>query len=145
MFTLIGKEFSRDLEGAFNRVVATAQVTKGPVTLSLAQRALATETVRRSVTTSSPEKVLEAIEDAFQVDQASLTGSRRQRHLVVARHAAMYIMREHLKLSVSEIGRAMGGKNHATVIHGIKRVSDYLQSMDGFKAKVEAATEQLSG
>ena len=135
----------RDLEGAFNRVVATAQVNKGPVTLSLAQRALATETVRRSVTTSSPEKVLEAIEGAFQVDQASLTGSRRQRHLVVARHAAMYIMREHLKLSVSEIGRAMGGKNHATVIHGIKRVSDYLQSVDGFKAKVEAATEQLSG
>ncbi len=134
----------RDLEGAFNRVVATAQVAKGPITLSLARRALAEETVQRPVTTSSPEKVLEAIEGAFHVDQESLTGSRRRRDFVVARHAAMYIMREHLKLSVTEIGRAMGGKNHATVIHGIKRVDDYLESVDGFKAKVEAATEQLS-
>lgn len=134
----------RDLEGAFNRVVASAQVTKGPVTLSLARGALEESTSPRQISTRSPEKVLEAIEGAFHVDQASLTGKRRRRDFVVARHAAMYIMREHLNLSVSEIGRAMGGKNHATVIHGIKRVNDYLESVDGFKAKVEAATEQLS-
>ena len=134
----------RDLEGAFNRVMATAQVSKGTVTLSLAKRALEERGAHRSVTTRSPEKVLEAIEGAFQVDQASLTGSKRRRDFVVARHAAMYIMREHLKLSVSEIGRAMGGKNHATVIHGIKRVNDYLELVDGFKAKVEAATDQLA-
>ena len=56
----------------------------------------------------------------------------------------MYIMREHLKLTVSQIGRAMGGKNHATVIHGIRRVNDYLESVEGFRAKVEAAKGQLS-
>ncbi len=134
----------RDLEGAFNRVAATAQVAKGPITLALARRALEERGGRRSVTTRSPERVLEAIEGAFHVDQASLTGSKRRRDFVVARHAAMYIMREHLKLSVSEIGRVMGGKNHATVIHGIKRVNDYLESVDGFKAKVDAATDQLA-
>ena len=133
----------RDLEGAFNRVAATAQVAKGPITLALARRALEERDVRRSVTTRSPEKVLEAIEGAFHVDQASLTGSKRRRDFVVARHAAMYIMREHLKLSVSEIGRVMGGKNYATVFRGIKRVKDYLESVDGFREKVEAAREQL--
>ena len=134
----------RDLEGAFNRVVATAQVSKGPISLSLARSALEESSGRRQISETSPEQVLEAIEGAFQVDQASLTGKRRRRDFVVARHAAMYIMREHLKLTVSEIGRAMGGKNHATVIHGIKRVNDYLESVEGFRAKVQAATEQLS-
>ena len=42
------------------------------------------------------------------------------------------------------LGSVMGGKNHATVIHGIKRVNDYLESVDGFKAKVDAATDQLA-
>ena len=134
----------RDLEGAFNRVVATARVSKGPISLSLARSALEDSSGRRQISTTSPEKVLAAIEGAFQVDQANLTGKRRRRDFVVARHAAMYIMREHLKLTVSEIGRAMGGKNHATVIHGIKRVNDYLESVEGFRAKVQAATEQLS-
>ena len=134
----------RDLEGAFNRVVATARVSKGPISLSLARSALEDSSGQRQISTRSPEQVLEAIEGAFQVDQASLTGKRRRRDFVVARHAAMYIMREHLKLTVSEIGRAMGGKNHATVIHGIKRVNDYLEAVEGFRAKVQAATEQLS-
>ena len=134
----------RDLEGALNRVAATARIAKGPITLSLVKGALEEKTVGRKMTASSPEKVLEAIEGAFQVDQASLTGSKRRRDFVVARHAAMYIMREHLKLTVSQIGRAMGGKNHATVIHGIRRVDDYLESVEGFRAKVEAAKEHLS-
>ena len=133
----------RDLEGAFNRVVATSRVAKGPISLPLAKGALEKGKDGRQITTSSPEKVLEAIEGAFHVDQASLTGSRRRRDFVVARHAAMYIMREHLKLSVSAIGRVMGGKNHATVIHGIRRVNDYLESVEGFRAKVEAAKERL--
>ena len=134
----------RNLEGAFNRVVATSRAEKGPITLTLARGALEDQPSQRQISTKSPEKVLEAIEGAFHVAQESLTGSRRRRDLVVARHAAMYIMREHLKLSVSEIGRAMGGKNHATVIHGIRRVNDYLESVEGFRAKVEAATESLA-
>ena len=135
----------RDLEGALNRVVATSRVAKRPITLSLARDALEREKGHRPIKTSSPERVLEAIEGAFHVDQASLTGSKRRRDFVVARHAAMYMMREHLKLSVSEIGRAMGGKNHATVIHGIRRVNDYLESVEGFRAKVQAAKDQLAG
>ena len=134
----------RELEGAFNRVVATAQVAKRPINLSLARTALESEGGPAREITRSPARVLEAIEGAFQVDQASLTGRRRRRDFVVARHAAMYIMREHLKLSVSEIGRAMGGKNHATVIHGIRRVKDYLESIEGFRDKVNAATQQLT-
>ena len=134
----------RNLEGAFNRIVATAQLSNSPITLELAKQVLRGTEDHRDISSQSPDHVLLAIEAVFKVDQAILTGPKRQRDFVIARHAAMYIMRKYLNLTVTEIGRALGGKNHATVIHGIKRVTKYLNDDSAFRAKIEATKEDLA-
>ena len=134
----------RNLEGTFNRIVATAQLSNTPITLELAKQVLRGTEDHTDISSQSPDHVLLAIEAVFKVDQAILTGSKRQRDFVIARHAAMYIMRKYLNLTVTEIGRTLGGKNHATVIHGIKRATKYINDDSAFRAKIEATKENLS-
>ena len=133
----------RDLEGAFNRLVAMAQLTNSPITRDLAEHTLQHPTDAQDYSSLPPDKVLTAVERVFKVDHATLIGSKRQKELVIARQAAMYLLRKCLKLTVTQIGRVLGGKNHATVIYGIKRITANLDTNDALRAQIEATKEEL--
>ncbi len=134
----------RDLEGKFNRVVATAQMEKAPITPALARRVLQEMDGAEDLSILSPDQVIKAVQRIFKVDQADMTGSRRKREFVLARQAAMYLLRKRLKLPVARIGAILGGKNHATVVHGIKRITFELHDNGPLKDKMAAVKEELT-
>lgn len=63
----------------------------------------------------------------FAVPPAELAGTSRKREIVLARQAAMYLCRQKLGLSYPELGRLFGGRDHATVIHSIKKIEQLRQ------------------
>lgn len=117
----------RELEGALLKVIALAQVTGEPITLSLAERA-----IRDLVRQTAPVVMLSDIESVvaiyFGLSPADLHTSRKSRTIALARGTAMYLARKHTDMSYPQIGRFMGNKNHSTVILARRRISKLLQA-----------------
>ena len=108
----------RELEGALNRVLATATLRGLPITVELAQQALGPLAARPAPT--SAETVQEIVSEHFHVSVAELTSHRRDRHLVQARQIAMYLCRTVAEGSFPAIAEKFGGRDHSTVMHAVR-------------------------
>lgn len=117
----------RELEGALLKVVAYASMGQVPVTLSLAREALDDHIARADpmVQLSDIESVVATY---FGLTTADVHSSRKTRTISLARSLTMFLSRKHTTMSYPEIGRFMGGKNHATVILACKKVNNYLKN-----------------
>ncbi len=116
----------RELEGAMLKLVAYAALQNEKITLSMAQAVLA-EHIERCDPIIHVSDIEEVVADYFGTTSANLHSSKKDRTVSLARHFSMYLTRKHTKMSSSEIGRVMGGKNHATVLVACKKVEGLLQ------------------
>lgn len=123
---LIARRFQkniRELEGALNRVLAYARLTKSPLTVDLAMQALtdiSADTHRRSLTTQS---ILNVVANHYGIPVEALQGSRRDKLTSISRQMTMYLLREELQCSWTQIGRELGGRDHSTILHGYQRIT----------------------
>jgi chromosomal replication initiator protein len=111
----------RELEGAMTSVVASSRLTGTPITLRSARLALQDDTLLQRPA-SSPDRILKAVCQRFEVTVADLCSPRRPQALSFARQCAMYLLRERTELSLSEIGALLGGRDHTTILHGVRKI-----------------------
>ena len=132
----------RELEGALNAVVARSQLTGEPMTLELAMEALLESgPVRRTRVTR--DEVVGAVLRHFGVGRRELTGKSRTKEIVLPRQVAMYLLRAETDASLLEIGGELGGRDHTTVLHGIKQIERSLASDASLRAQILAIKESL--
>ena len=115
----------RELEGALYTLVALGGLTGEPLTIGLAQRALADHIAHFERKPGVPE-IETAVAARFEVTCEQIRSKSRDRTVSLARALAMYLVRKHTPLSFPEIGRAIGGKNHSTVLMAVQRVERHL-------------------
>ncbi len=114
----------RELTGAFNRLVAHALLISEPLTLSLAQRVLEDMVpVKRHL---QPEAILHAVARYYHITVDELRSKGRRRAIAQPRQVAMYLLREETPLSLPQIGKLLGGRDHTTIMHGYERVTTRL-------------------
>ena len=115
----------RHLEGELARVIAMSTLMGEPLTLELAIRALTSAGREASAPKNShaPSSLIHATASFFQVPLAALTGPTRERTTVHARHVAMYLLRRETDLSLQQIGRMLGNRDHTTVRHGVDKIN----------------------
>ena len=123
----------RELEGALNKVIARAQLTGEPLTLNLAIEALTDATSGRYRTQVTSEDVITAVERHFAVGRCELTGRSRTKEVVLPRQIAMYLLRADTDASLIEIGGELGGRDHTTVLHGIRQIERQLTTDAGLR------------
>lgn len=80
----------------------------------------------------------------YDVTVRDINGRRRTGHLALARHVAMSLARDLTGLSLAEIGKEFGGRDHGTVIHAIKKIAAKMEADTGLKRAVEYLRRQLS-
>ena len=73
-----------------------------------------------------------------------LLAKKRDRKTALARHVAMYLMRTESAMSFSEIGRELGGRNHATVLHGIRKVTTDIETNSRLQKQVQRISRKVS-
>lgn len=113
----------RELEGALTSVLAMSRLLDTPITLPAARAALQDSSLLARPT-SSPDRVIKLTCEHFEVSPSDLYSPRRPQALAFARQVAMFLLRERTELSLAEIGAALGGRDHTTVLHGIRRIED---------------------
>ena len=115
----------RDLEGALNRILAFAHLTGEPINIALAERALSNIRNKKPIIPGTAA-VLAAVEAHTGVPPEVITGKRRDRRTAAARRLAAYILREDTKLPITQIGQALGGKDHSTILYACRKLSTQL-------------------
>ncbi len=129
----------RELEGALVRVAAWSELTGAPVDQELAERALQ-DLIPQAESEIPPQLIMEETATYFTLTTGDLVSKSRSRPLTTARHIAMYIMRECTGLSLVKIGEIFGGRDHTTVLHGIKKVEDEMRARDATFRQVQDLT-----
>jgi chromosomal replication initiator protein len=118
----------RSLEGALIRVVAFHSLTQRPIDQELAAEVLDAMYPARRSGTPSIAHVQAVVAEHFKLSVEQLTSASRVSQVAWPRHVAIHLARDLTGASLPAIGKAFGGRNHATVLHACKRVSERLKA-----------------
>ena len=113
----------RELEGSLNRMVAHANLMSVPITVQSASRILDEVTADNDRHSIDPQRILEAVSNHFRVGTDSLLARGRTQKISHARQVAMYLLINELEMTPTQVGRLLGGRDHATVIHGAGKIN----------------------
>ena len=134
----------RELEGSLNRIVAFARLLRAHITLDLAAEALAPVAASGDKPHPSPQAVLQAVAQYFDLATEALTGKSRTKEVAEARHIAMYLLREDAHQRVTDIARLLGGRDHSTVIYGLRKIDNSLTTDAQFSRQMGEVRTLLS-
>ena len=132
----------RDLEGAFNQIVAQSEFLGTPITLETVQETLSDSryTTGQRLTV---DRIQKAVCEEFRVTLTDMTSKRRARVIARPRQVAMYLSKKLTKRSLPDIGRRFGGRDHTTVMHAVKRIDSLRAEDAAFNAQIEAVETVL--
>ncbi len=130
----------RELEGALNRIVAFADLSGMALSPQLADVALADLLPQRGDV--KPATVVDVVAKTFNLSVARLLSPERSHDVALPRQIAMYLMRE-TNISLPQIGQALGGRDHTTVMYACEKVADLLERDDRLRRQVVQIRQQL--
>ena len=117
----------RELEGAFRRVMATANFTASPITLEFAKEALR-DLIALQDRTITIENIQKTVAEYYKIRTTDLLSNRRSRSITRPRQLAMALSKELTNHSLPEIGAAFGGRDHTTILHGCRKIAELRES-----------------
>ncbi len=126
----------REIEGALSALVANSNFLGRKITITLAKEVLKMY-VKISPQEISIEHIRKIVCEYLNIDEAVFDSPKRTREIAQARQIAMYLCKQHTKSPLSAIGAAIGGKNHATVLHACKAVTNLMETDKSFLQLVE--------
>lgn len=119
----------RVLEGALTRLFAFASLVGRDITMDLTVDCLS-DVLRASERKISVEEIQRRVSEHYNIRLSELIGPKRVRNFARPRQVAMYLCKQLTSRSLPEIGRRFGGRDHTTVMHGVKRIEE-LKIQDG--------------
>ena len=125
----------RELEGALTRVMALSTLTHRPITTALVSEML--PSLRAEPREVSIQMVIEQVCESFRITQVELIGSSRKKGIAAARHVSMYLSKNLTPASLKRIGAEFGGRDHSTVIHACKKVTERLVNDSALASQIE--------
>jgi chromosomal replication initiator protein len=133
----------RELEGTLISLVAHATLGKKEITLELAESIMG-QIMSDEDETITYERVQRVVCDYFNISRDALLSSSRKRQIVQARQIAMYVCRNLVSgCSLATIGAELGGRDHATVLHGCTTVADLMMTDRSFRQYVTDIEKML--
>ena len=113
----------RVLEGALTRLFAFASLVGREITLELTQDCLA-DILRASDRKVSIDEIQRKVAERYNIRLADLIGPKRIRTIARPRQIAMYLSKQMTSRSLPEIGRRFGGRDHTTIMHGVRKIEE---------------------
>lgn len=136
----------RDLEGAYNKIIADARLLHLPYeqfTVEFAEKALKDIIIPDSSRKISIPVIVSAVCSYYNIREDELLSRRRTSEVVLPRQIAMYLCRELTDSPLEEIGKQLGKKDHTTVINGINKIKSNIQSDDDLSRVIDQIRKKL--
>ena len=132
----------REIEGALSSLVANASFLNKKITVSLAKEILKVY-VQFNQKEITIDHIRRVVCEYLNLDEEKFRSPKRTREIAQARQIAMYLSKQHTKAPLTAIGAAIGGKNHATVLHACKAISNLLETDKAFRAQIEEIEKRV--
>ena len=137
----------RELEGAFNKIIAFSKLNKidlADLTLDNAEEALKDVIYPNKSKEVTPALIINIVAEQFGVRPEDITSKKRNSEFVLPRQVVMYLCRDITDNSLSSIGKILGKKDHTTVIHGINKIEAELISNEDLKNKIDIIMKKIT-
>nr|WP_321162948.1 chromosomal replication initiator protein DnaA [Micavibrio aeruginosavorus] len=134
----------RELEGALNRIVAHADVTKQPVTLESTQDVLQ-DLLRAHDRRITIDEIQRKVAEHYNIRLPDMHSARRARNVARPRQVAMYLAKQLTSRSLPEIGRKFGGRDHTTVMHAVRKIEELMVEDAQIAQDVDVIRRSLTG
>ena len=134
----------RELEGAYNKVIAYSRLNKVEITLDNVKEALndiISPNITRQIT---PQLIISVVAEHFGITADDITSKRRNSEFVLPRQICMYLCRKLTDESLQNIGKSLGKKDHTTVIHGIDKITDDMEVNEELKNKIDIIMKKIN-
>ncbi len=134
----------RELEGAYNKVIAFSKLNKVEITLDNVEEALKdiiSPNEKRQIT---HKLIISVVAEHFGITSEDIVSKRRNSEYVLPRQICMYLCRELTADSLQSIGKSLGKKDHTTVIHGIEKISAEIKTNEELKNKIDIIKKKLN-
>jgi len=126
----------RSLEGSLIRIGAFASLNNVPITVNLAKEIMG-HIIKEKKKDINIDMILKEVSSYFSIKISDIKSEKRVRSIMVPRQIAIYLSRKLTDASLVGIGEKFGGKDHATIIHSVKRVEEEIKIKKDFKEIVE--------
>ena len=133
----------RDLEGAFNKIVAFSKLHKVDITLEIAEEALKDIIYPDHPKEITPSLIIEVVAEHCGIHPEDIVSKKRNAEFVEPRQIVMYLCRELTDTSLTNIGKILGKKDHTTVIHGVKKMEEEIPVNKELSNKIDIIKKKL--
>jgi chromosomal replication initiator protein len=138
-------ESTRKLEGVIFKIHSAHRFQNKPLEESLIRSILGSESkpvIERKKL--KPSAILRAVTSHFHVSTNTIRGPSRKKEYVLARHIAMYLLKEELDVPYTEIGNSFGGRDHTSVMHAVEKIGKDIEQNNLVNQHVTAIRSSLS-
>lgn len=134
----------RELEGSLNKLIALANLENREIDIELAAEALKDMISAEDQRDITPELILDTVSEHFSVSIADLKSKKRNSEIVLARQIAMYLCRNLTDTPLKSIGSILGGKDHASISHGVNKITAALEEDEALNNTVSIIKKKLN-
>ena len=134
----------RELEGAYNKVIAFSRLNKVEITLDNIEEALKDIISPNAKKIITPQYIIGIVAEHFNILPEDIVSRRRNSELVQPRQICMYLCRHMTEESLQSIAQALGKKDHTTVIHGIDKITYEITVNEELKNRIDIITKKIN-
>ncbi len=134
----------RELEGSLNKLIALAKLVKKPIDIPLASEALKDIVTPSDVRKVTPDFIMEVVSEHFNVSIADLKGKKRNAEIVLPRQIFMYLCRALTDTPLKSIGVLLGGKDHASVSYGVKKIEADMKADEALNNTISIIKKKIN-
>jgi len=132
----------RELEGTLNKLIAKSSLTNTSITMEMAEKAI-NDIVSQQDKVISSEFIQDTVSKYFNINAKDLKGSKRSNDIAFPRQIAMYLCRNVAQMSLPQIGKDFGKRDHTTVMHACNKIEKEIKENQNTKLIVESVKNIL--
>ncbi len=133
----------RELEGCLNRLMAYQQLHRVDLTMEVARAAMSSLGNDTRESRLNGKQIAQAVAEYYHISLDAMCGKQRDKHIVMPRQIAMYLIRQETQVSLLEIGLLFGGRDHSTVLHACEKIDQAVNLNPTLRREIVAIREQL--
>lgn len=134
----------RELEGSLNKVIALANLEKREINLELAEKALIDIISPNEKKVITPDYIINTVAEHFDITPEDIKGDKRSNKIAHPRQIAMYLCREMTGMNLQSIGQIMGGKDHTTIMYGIRKIETSVKTSDEVRNTIQLLKKKIN-
>ena len=134
----------RELEGALNKLLAYNNLVHIPITMDIAEKELANIITPDKPREITPQLIIEVVSEHFHISVDQMISKTRSSDVAKPRQIAMYLCKNMTDSPLDTIGSLLGGRDHSTIIHGIKKVTEEYETNETTRTLIETIKKKIN-